>query len=394
MNFLPSASKLGLAANHCAFPWATHAPRWPKSEMSKAANFGMGIHEVAQLTSEGEAVDRDAIATKWGVEGAERKRWMLVAHHVIAWCEKYVEPTDDVERAVAYDVVTGAARMLDRGKHRDYKNIGKNELTGTFDLATSRPVSGLTVWDWKTGEVDDAADSMQLAFHGLALARLRGVDRVRVGYLLATENGVEDVSADLDELDLGDVASRLRALVANAWSATPKPGPHCGSMWCPIVSVCPATKAALLAIEAASEMTLPLTIEITSPEHAVHTRVRLKMVEKAVESIDAALKAYVREHGPIEVSPGRTWGERIIDKETVDIGVDGAYAALVEHYGQDVADVAVSLSTSKAELHRVAPSKDAEKRLLNSLRAIGAIRSTPYPKFEERTVNKKEAANG
>ncbi len=270
---------------------------------------------------------------------------------------------------------------------RDYSDQRKGEISGTADHVVA--VDGLlTVDDWKTGRGDIGErprDHLQMLFLGLAAARAHGVNSVRIRYLLVSEEGITPVHDDLDEFALSAIAVRLRKLVAGIGQSPPKPGPHCYSKYCPIVATCPATKAALAAIDTASALEHPLSVEITSPEHAASVRVRLKMVRSAVDAIETALKAYVKETGPIPIGGGKVYGfKREQSVERLDIATPGAYAALVAHLGQEGADQAVTLDATKASIHKATKDRAVEKELLEQLRGLGAFRTPkPFDRFEE-----------
>ncbi len=301
MTFLPSASKLDLASA-CSFAWAPQAGGWPKQDMSPAAAFGSAVHKAAEMSGKctfacGDeppvtghvfAEDFRKIADSFELGETDYRKFMICAAHVSAWCtEEDVDEDrgDAVERAYAFNVSTGEGRAMRRADHRDYSDQRPGELVGTADLITLDDESGrLVVSDWKTGKGDIAErprDHLQMLFLGLAAARAHGVNSVRIRYLLVSEEGITPVHDDLDEFALSAIAVRLRKLVATLGQTVPKPGPHCYSKYCPIVATCPATKAALVAIDTASALEHPLSVDITSPEHAASVRVRLKMVCRA-----------------------------------------------------------------------------------------------------------------
>lgn len=384
--YLPSSSKIGLA-QLCGFAWSPHAPRWPAQVYSGFAAKGKAAHAVVEKLLSGETYDVYKEVAAAGVEGKAGVRSAVATAEVAA--KHYAalkETTDqwDVERPIAFDVYTGKARYLAGNRAgRAYGQRGPNEITGALDQAAIFS-DHIVVYDLKTGQPERkgaAADSPQLKFYALCLSRIHGLP-VRVCYNHADDDGVTPDEADMSEAELGRFAESLREMVNGLATAVPKPGHHCTSNYCPLLSECPATKKALAQIDAAADYMQPFNVAIQGPEHAASVRVRLGMVKAATVAIDERLKAWSRANGPIEVAPSMMWGARDETRSTVDISHPGAYALLVKFLGGK-ADQAVELDTSRAAIERVAGNKKLVAELFAELENIGAMRHSTYSKMTE-----------
>lgn len=296
------------------------------------------------------------------------------------------------ELALAYDVGTGKGRVLPMADHRDYSAKGPLEFVGTADVVFLRD-GLLTVDDYKSGRpenVEVAETNTQMALLGLAAARAYGVDRVRVRLLFVSEDGVEVDEAIFDELDLSEMASRLSGLVAKLKGpSVPVPGAHC--KWCPIQVACPATQAAMATVARASLPMFPMSVDIESKEHAAYLRHRLKAVREASDAVENALKAYIADKGPIPAGEGKLYGIKEVKRETLDLAAPKAYGVLVKHLGQEKADEACELSTTKSAIHAAlaggkrGEGAKKEAALFEELRAIGAVRTSTYQRLDEYT---------
>ena len=200
------------------------------------------------------------------------RRFRAVAGNLLAWIdETRADTRGAAEVAYAYHVENGTGRVMKRADHRDYSDARPGELVGTADLVM-RDGERIVVVDFKTGvraRDTGAADTMQMRFLGLAVARAYNAAEVDVMLLHVDEGGVYPDVAALTAWDLDDTADDLRALsTALASQSVPRPGVHCTGMYCPIVAQCPATKAAMAAVDKAASLRFPMSVEITSAEHA------------------------------------------------------------------------------------------------------------------------------
>lgn len=404
--FAPSASRLDLA-HRCIFPW-TGRLRWPRWQPNAAASFGSAVSRVAEAlaydVTPGSPDDRTKPPdiSDLGLSDTDQRR--LAAITVLL--REQLERDDDAERlperALAYDVATGTARPLKSSGPRDYSDVRAGELSGTPDLER-RHGDRWIVRDWKTGRYMQGVrpiESGQLRMLGLAVARLRGVDEIDIELAHVDEDGIRIVTDTMTAFELASAADELRELWARlkGGAAVPTPGRWCSDHYCPIASECPATQRALAAIAGASELRMPLSVELQSPEHAAYVRDRLQAVQTAAKAIEEALKAFASKT-PIPLGDGRVWGMRELTRETIDLGVSGATEAMRTRLGPMGFGAAVECKTSKAAIHRVAvagaskrgEAKALETALLDELRAMGAVRESTYVKFEEWKPKADEA---
>lgn len=402
--FLPSPSKVGLA-EVCQFPWSRFSPRWPERTTSIFAGFGSAVGKVGELHASGEAVDLDAIAVEHKLTPGQVAAFRLCAGHVIERLDELkadASVTDlRAEVPFAWHAVEDAGRECGArapgGRATDERD---GERSGTVDIVY-RVGGRLVILDWKTGpraREHRPRETPQLVMYGLAAARAHGDREVMLVLAHVDVDGVDLVADVLDLWELDAAALRFRALFSRlaADDIVPTPGPHCVDMYCPIVSVCPVTVAAMREIERAAEappLALSMPDQITSPEHAAQIRVRLKMVEEACKVTKAlALEPYVRRNGPLPLGNGKVWGAVQNDgRETVDLAKPGALDVLTKHLGAFGVDAAVERSTSKTAIHQAAvataPKGKAaalERALFEELRGIEAVRrGAPYESFEE-----------
>jgi hypothetical protein len=310
------------------------------------------------------------------------------------------------EQAFLYDIRACSSRQVPMEHIRERKPRRAAEIAVIIDLIYYDADGVPHVRDWKTGwraAAEPAADSTQLRLCGLAAARAFGWPRVVVEMAHVSEDGVEIDPFEMSAFDLDAEAGALLAMLDEMRQPQqPRPGPHCNSMYCPIVASCPSTKAALAQVDPAP-LALPLSVEITSAEHCASVRQRRKAVEAALERIKEAEHAYVLAHGPVEVAPGVLYGARErLGRETIDVEASGAMAAIRAALGSDeAADAAVEVSASKASIARgVAKAVEGagrgakaakEREVMARLRELGAIRTgAPYTVFEEWTAKEDE----
>lgn len=327
------------------------------------------------------------------------------------WLERVVEVADELrilgtrdEVAYAYDVTTGAARLLGERMGRNYHQR-PSEFAGSADYV--RVEAGrVVVVDLKTGmgETPHPARNAQLRFLAMAAARTHGVEAARVGLLLAPEGQEPRWQwADLDAFELEAVAVELRTLAERiGWARqavesgkTPRltVGEHCAH--CPARHGCPA-RVAMAKRLAGEPETVALDLKaMLTPESAALALARWKAAKKALEEVGAALHAYAAE-SPIALGDGRVWGPVEYEREVID--ADAAWPVLVARYGAEAARAAMALETSKAGVERLArvvrempqSGKTTLKALtaeaMDALRAAGAVQTKTTTRYEERHV--------
>lgn len=393
---LPSPSRLALA-EACAFAWSPLAPEWPEDHGTSARAFGEGISTVAQAAVDGRVVDLAALAAGLGLTPAEATRFERTAEHVAAAVDELrADPAVTELRAevpVAYSTTMTSARWCaERAPGGRAADEREDERSGAIDLMYRRR-GRLFVRDWKSGpraREHRPRDTVQLLAYGVAAALASGDDEVTIELAHVDEDGVRLVDDDLGPFELDAAALRVAGLyqaVARR-DALPSPGSHCWEGYCPVLPVCPVTQQAIEAVHRVAEAPA-MVVTFTSPEHAASVRTRAKMVAKALEAIDEALRAYAG-HTPIPAGRGKVYGKRVVEREVVDLSAKGAMAVLEQHLGALGVEVAVERSTSGAALHRAAVAVSAsgkaaacERALMAALREIGAVRTTQSVRFEE-----------
>jgi hypothetical protein len=277
-----TASKTGLL-EHCQH-FARPEAEWSDTT-SAAADRGTRFHrEIAEYVSTGQvplAVDEDiaplfASAVAW-VDAFGREK--LASEVAFAWSAT----TDTAERIPAVE--------------RDYQ-AGAGRLCGTADIvAVSRFTKAGYVGDWKTG--DGSQSGPQLRALALMLARAEGLDMVTVEALEVDASGVRHVCTEtLDAFALAAVAGELAEGLAAIPTAEPRPGPHCGDLYCPARATCPAVRERLAdIIPAAALVRHQWGLTISGPDHAAWLYNQAKAVEAAAKLVKDAVRAFLPEGG-------------------------------------------------------------------------------------------------
>lgn len=279
-----SASKTGLLA-HCAW-WAGPEARWddvPGPRAERGTRFHQAIARYVD-TGEREQVGED-IAAEY--------------EHAVAWVISYGRQFLRPEVAFAWDHVTDRAEELRAAAmgERDYSS-GAGRLCGTADLVSIRTgIPAAFVADWKTG--DGSGAGPQLRTLAVMVARAWGLQSVTVCALEVTAAGVVEVAREtLDAFELDAHAGELAEHIAAVPTAEPKPGPHCGELYCPARTTCPAGEAAVAELVPADALVRHrFSSEITGPDHAVWMLDRIRLVESACKSIKDRIKAVVPDEG-------------------------------------------------------------------------------------------------
>ena len=208
-----------------------------------------------------------------------------------AWVDSFGREALAPEVAFAYDVASDTAERVELKGERDYPQDGR--LWGTADLvAVSRMTRTGYVGDWKSG--DGSKSQAQLRTLALMLSRVEGLESVTVEALEVSAEGVRHVCREtLDAFALDAHAGELAEALASVPDAAPKPGAHCGELYCPARATCPAGRGIIVdsIIPAASLVRHRWEIEIRSPEHAVWLLEHAKLVEAAAKAVKDAVKA-------------------------------------------------------------------------------------------------------
>lgn len=373
----PSASKVGLAIE-CAFPWSQHAPEWPRDPQGAGGILGDAVHSEIERALSPET------------RGGE---WTGHTRQALAALDELTGETGSVlhvERKLLYSPARDAARWDDSPGRRRYARRG-DELGGTPDVIVHSGDGRIVIIDWKTGrgaQETPASETWQMRTLGCAVARLLTLDEVDVALVHLEEDDYQIDRAPFAPWDLDGFRSSLLTAFArlNDIDARPRPGPWCRDSWCPIRTVCPATQAALAAIEAEAAALLPPGLVVDSPERARSARTALKLYDEAARRLKSSLEDFVRSHGPVEIADGVLYGLVEQRREAIDLTHESA--AIVREM---VGEAAIEVSTSKAAIERAAKATQTKRgegmerarATVERLRAAGAVRESTYARFEE-----------
>ncbi|MFA5053781.1 MAG: DUF2800 domain-containing protein [Parcubacteria group bacterium] len=207
---------------------------------------------------------------------------------------------------------------------------------GTIDLLFAEPEpifwrgdrprcpSNSTLWvcDYKTGSetwVDPVERNWQLKSAAVKAAQWTGAETVvpAIIYVGRGEGIWDVVETPWDEERLREVREQVFELHAKICSATPETvklveGYHC--QWCPAITSCPVK---IHSVQTLLGMSMDEIEPGISTEMAIQMANTLPIIRSMVGKSESALKAWVREHGPIPVGNGRYWGPRQKRTETM-----------------------------------------------------------------------------
>lgn len=395
---LPSASKVALALR-CAFYLSPIAPRTPREAQSLASERGNAVHALAEAILEGRphecSVEVEAYRAPLteAIDALVAEGWMLAA-----------------ELPMAYSPTLGEGRLLKKGSHRDYSDVGDDEIPGTSDIVGVMP-GKLLVVDVKTGRVakeHEPIETEQLRALAVGLASVFGADSVDVALLHVEPGDYAMPRGDLYAWDLENIAESLRALAAME-NPSPVPGTYCTDTWCPIRAVCPATLAAIAAIDARAVEQFPAEsiisgvvvesngtttrLTLADADVARKARVALKLYDDRAKMLREALHNFIRGEA-IEVSPGVFYGFVENRRETVGDLTPEAVAIIREAVGEE----ALSYSSSGDAIEKAAKARQSKRgegmrkaaEVKAQLRRLGVLKSSTFSKPQEFTKNDNE----
>lgn len=295
------------------------------------------------------------------------------------------------EVGLAYDPDEDAARELGRGLNRNYSGLRGGEIPGTADIIGLSPES-VVVLDVKTGRIarkSRASESQQLRFYALAAARAYGRTSATIGLIHVLEDGgVWWDTAELDALDLDEVASDLRTLLTELaveqarMDAGEVPrtveGSHC--TYCPALPHCPSRMKLAATLATGSEDASPVLTLETAPL----VLERLEAIESVAKRVRESLELYARQQ-PIPLPSGEVFGPVPLERESID-PAKGALV-LAQAFSERVAldsiesKQTITKTRLKAALKHHAHETGAkvsqlERQALEALRSGGAIQTT------------------
>lgn len=359
-----------------------------ESPPSDDATFGTAGHALCARYIEGANVDPFSVAEEYGLGNADADMLSAAWAHAKTWIDKNRRPSWLAEARVAYQVATDTGRILERSeRHRDYADIGPGVLPGTADIVDRAP-RHVTIGDWKFSRGLSASPTathrdLQLHGYGLAVARAENAERATLLKLRVTQDALFEEGHTLDDFELDAAATQIRGLIDRVPGAEPKPGVHCGELWCPARATCPAVHDGMGQIIPAGALTrrMRLSLDVESDEHAEWMLGVLAGMPEAIDAIEQRIREYADRRGGIRLSDGRIYRKAYVRKEKVNLSAAGAVDAL-RRLGAEEA-ITVKRSVTWDAIKRIG-GRDLERRAREELRAIGATQDSGYETYEAK----------
>ncbi|HEY6462232.1 MAG TPA: DUF2800 domain-containing protein [Polyangiaceae bacterium] len=383
-------SASGLSRGRHCLHWARVDITWPPEEPDSYTRYGTAGHGVIDKTIEtgdlcdplefADALD-DADTAKLEATYETWWKWWQTARGSLRW---------RTELRVAWNVVTGEARLLPRtGTHRDYGDLSPDEVPGTADVVGD-DAEHLSVHDWKWGyrAVEDPTSNPQLAFLGGAIATQMGRDEAEVTIVKPGEHAMWVAQPHtLDAMSFAATRAEVRGMLERIPTAEPRPGPWCD--YCPARGSCRATAEQVSEVVDAAAIVRrhPVSLEITSNDHAAWMLTAIDGVEEFIKSARAKLRAYADKEGGITLADGSLWGGHPVHTERPDLDAPGALQAI---YSLGLTE-AIESKTTWAALKRAGGPK-GEKAAREKLAQLGAIKSSDHVRYEAKPAKKGRAA--
>lgn len=384
--------------------WARDDARWVWTPSGPAAEFGTAVHE--EVARAVEYANADKVAPL----AHEDHAVAAVADSVVTWWQNQRDGHDSwhAEPAYVLDLDTMTASMVGTNIGRKYPRTTAMQVAGSADivgLAYRQPVGVATdavVIDVKTGRrenVDPADSNTQIATLALAVHLAHGVDTVRGVLAFPGSGGVATDEHTLDAYDLAAWGADLRGLLERVPTSQPQPTKK-ACQWCPAKAACPAMTEALATATPRTRLPVVMSAaDIAGPDHAREQYLALRALKSGVDAAWGALRQYVDEHGPVDLGDGRAYGSRTTQRESIDLSTRAAVDALQRELGSTW-EQAVTVETSKTAIKdaardaaKVTGEKIAqvERRVLDALRSVGAVRQTTSTTYDETTTKDKVA---
>lgn len=303
-----------------------------------------------------------------------KERLKAVPESERTWCETI--DLEDIQKG-RYEVPFGFLPRSGTGRHlsRDPEtgklvDLKEDELVGTADIFARIMVGeepAVFIGEVKSGlalHVPPVKQCLQTAFYVVAAARAEGLSMGMVTIYRIGENGrVTPDTAIFDgwhldalELELADVVRRVKeqeAIREAGGQPRVSSGRHCD--YCPAFHACPAKVN--LALTLATGKLVGLEKEIMgllTPETAAQAYLRYKEVQEVLNRVREGIYGYARLN-PVELGNGYVISEVEVSRPKLD-GVI-THKVLTALYGQETADGAVKLSTSKTAVRNALRGK-------------------------------------
>lgn len=259
------------------------------------------------------------------------------------------------EIAFVWNVATSTVRVIGQSLGRNYGDLAASDIPCTLDnVGIAADGETAIVTDYKGGWSDAAPafENLQLRFGALCFCRANGLKKAHVSIIRIKEDGSSWFdAAELTEWDLQVTEGQVAAIMDNVTDAqlsaaqgvqvSPTMGDHC--RYCPAYASCPAVGSLAVAV-GSGEFGLELT-----KDNAAAAWHRVKAMEKIIKEVKAAVREFAAIE-PIDLGNGKTLGEVEGSRESLSGGV--VYRVVRELYGEDAADVACEIKTSKAAIDR------------------------------------------
>lgn len=259
------------------------------------------------------------------------------------------------EIAFVWNTAKGEVRELGQSLGRNYGKLSAAEIPCTLDnVGISSDGETAIVTDYKGGwsNADPAFENMQLRFGALCFCRAKGLKRAHISIIRIKEDGQSWYdSAELTEWDLDVIEGQVAHIVDSVTEAqlasaqgqrlTPTTGEHC--RYCPAYASCPAVTSLAVAVSGGE-----LGVELTRENAAIAWQ-RIKDIKRMVKEAEESVREFAAIE-PIDLGGGKVLGEVVGERDSISGGV--AYRVVKEMYGEDAADEACKMTSTKAAIER------------------------------------------
>lgn len=312
------------------------------------------------------------------------------------------------EIAIAYNVRTGQARELGRGKGRKYDDVTEDEIPTTLDAVGVNAVarSGLVV-DWKSGWTTRTPlrSTLQLFFGGLASARCYDLDTVDVQLIHVREDFDPWVqTATMSSFDLDafageiervfDQALEIRAQIASGkMPKTWNTGPWCRR--CPGFTYCPAHTAMLKTIVSGDYMEDLRRMRPMTVEQAVGAWKAVRSAMQVLRTVEGAIYALAKEQ-PLYLGTAddgkHHWLAEVYHEGNEKLDGEVAFNVLAEMFDDDAASDATKLTTTKDLIAKTVKARVKRGEGKKTIDAVYDKIRAEKGSFRKPTISVKEIA--
>ena len=360
MRHLPTLSGLS-RVSRC--PGSCCLPR--ASSWSEDSARGSAMHEVQELRARGLDVDLAAIANRWELDGDARNGFLELA--------ELFGP--DIPEGATPEIALG---LFENGTVKDvlggrgsYAPLPGLVLAGTIDVCWPDGMGGGVVADYKSSDANTSPidQNLQLLAGAYLAASFFGWSRVTPMICFMTPgSGTWEMGKTIGLEELDELGERIEGIVEEVRGSDRLcTGPHC--KFCPSASYCPPylSEARALLVDGAGDMRAALTVD-----EARRLCELLPRARSVLESAENALKAHVRDHGPIQLSNGQEWGPEVTQADEWDPLI--TFDALSNHI--DPGNVHRAFATNKTRIYdAISAGHDAAGLKRHKKAAFDRVRS-------------------